>query len=142
MGRKRASRKSKTIGFKAFQDTDADLVTWWDGMPEGERSGVLRDLIRTAIAGQNGTPRSNGHSASTNGNSHGHQQLTQVCEDTAWIRNALTDLPGYLERLVAQVAVVQPVTQQIMPDSPPDDTPRMEPDAIDRRKAKMRQNAW
>ncbi len=145
MGRKRASRTSKTIGFKAFQDTDADLLTWWESIPEGERSGILRDLIRTTLAGQGNRPRSNGHSTNGNGahpNGPGYQQFAQVSEDTARIRNALTDLPGYLERLVTQVAVVRPVMQPETPDDLPGDTRRLEQDAIDRRKANMRQNAW
>ncbi len=145
MGRKRSSRKSKTIGFKAFQDSDADLLAWWEDIPEGERSGVLRDLIRAALAEQGSGPKSNGHSANGNGthaNGNGYRQLAQVSEDTAWIRNALLDLPGYLERLVARVSVIRPVVQEAARDVLPDEAPRLEPDAIDRRKAKMRQNAW
>ena|SRR5664279_5619518 len=134
MGRKRAIQKSKTIGFKAFQETDADLLTWWDGLPDGERSQVLRDLIRAAIARQSSHPNSNGHGSS--------QAFTQVCEDIASIRTAITDLPGYLERIVTQVAVVRPVMEPGIPDTPPDNTPRLEQEAIDRRKANMRQNTW
>lgn len=137
MGRKRASRKSKTIGFKAFQDTDADLLMWWDGVPEGERSQILRDLIRAALSEQGSSLRSNGHGI--NGNGH---ELAQVSEDTAWIRSALSDLPSYLERLVTQVAITRPVIQHGPPEVLSGDSPKLEQDAIDRRKAKMRQNTW
>jgi len=49
MGRKRATRQSKTIGFKAFCDDDANILDWWESLPEGKRSDTLRHLIREAI---------------------------------------------------------------------------------------------
>jgi hypothetical protein len=128
-------RRSKTIGFKAFHDADQDILTWWEEMPEGERSQVLRDLIRAAMAGQGISSPSNGHNANS-------FQLTQVCEDTAWIRNALSDLPAYLDRLVGQVAATRQVPQAVVSEEPQDDGPRLEQDAIERRKTKMRQNVW
>src|SRR5437870_4494316 len=73
-------RPSKTIGFKAFQDTDQDILEWWEGLPEGQRSQVLRDLIRSAMADQGISSEWNGHKADG-------QQLAQVGEDTAWIRS-------------------------------------------------------
>lgn len=137
MSRTRAGRKSKTIGLKAFQDTDADILAWWEGMPEGERSSILRHLIRTAIADQTVSRNQNGNGSHGNGN-----QFAQVCEDTAWIRNALSDLPTYLDQLVRQVAATRPVSQVMMTDELPDVVPRLEQEAIERRRSKMRQNAW
>jgi hypothetical protein len=32
-------------------------------------------------------------------------RFTQMCDDTNWIRTALMDLPGYVERVIQQVAV-------------------------------------
>ncbi len=130
-------RQSKTIGFKAFYDDDADILEWWERMPEGERSQVLRDLIRAALMGQADKPRANGHTTAVKG-----QELAQVCEDTTWIRNALSDLPSYLERLMSQVVVTRPVLQVEPPDDVQDEGPRLEQDAIERRKTKMRQNVW
>jgi hypothetical protein len=34
------------IGFKAFIDTDQDIIAWWDDLPPGQRSEVLRTIIR------------------------------------------------------------------------------------------------
>lgn len=134
MSRKRADAKCKTIGFKAFYGNDADILTWWEAMPEGERSDVLRELIRKAINSESrGTPQT-GQSKDT--------QFRQVCEDTAWIRNALTDLPGYLERLVVRVTAAQAASPPVTPDSPPNDVPQLAQEVIQRRKANMRQNTW
>ena len=130
-------RQSKTIGFKAFCDDDADILAWWEGMPEGARSQVLRDLIRTAMTGQDNNHRANGHNTSAN-----DQQLAQITEDTAWIRNALSDLPAYLERLVGQVPVIRLAPQAALPNELQSESPRLEQDAIERRKTKMRQNVW
>jgi len=128
-------RQSKTIGFKAFHDADQDILDWWEGMPEGERSRVLRNLIRAAIAGHEVSSQSNGHRAND-------PQLAKVCEDTAWIRHALSDLPAYLELLMSQLAVTRLVPQAVLTDEPQDDAPRLEQNAIERRKTKMRQNVW
>ncbi len=130
-------RKSKTIGFKAFYNDDADILAWWEEMPEGERSQVLRELIRAAPTGQENNQRANGHNTGAN-----RQQLAKVCEDTTWIRSALSDLPAYLERLVGQAVVTRPVLQVEPSDEAQDDGPRLEQDAIERRKTKMRQNVW
>ena len=45
--RKRYKRRvSRMIGFKAFIDTDQDIIAWWDELPPGQRSEVLRTIIR------------------------------------------------------------------------------------------------
>ena len=35
-------RTSKIIGFKAFYERDDDILDWWENIPSGERSHVLR----------------------------------------------------------------------------------------------------
>ena len=131
MGRKRSRRFSKTIGFKAFHDTDADIIAWWEALPEGDRSDLLRDLIRAAIAGS----VAHKHEPAT-------PMLRQISDDTAWLRAALTDLPGYLERLVSQVASSRPEASSTDSGTPPAAASHLDQDAVQRRKAKMRQNDW
>lgn len=48
---KRRPRPGKLIGFKAFVDTDQDIIAWWDNLPPGQGSEVLRTLIRDHLAG-------------------------------------------------------------------------------------------
>jgi hypothetical protein len=95
MGRRRraAKRTSKVIGFKAFHDTDGDLLAWWDGIEEGDRSDTIRDILREYLFGKPKTAPPTG--------------LSRIGEDTAWIRLALNDLPGYVEQVIQHVAAMQ-----------------------------------
>jgi hypothetical protein len=97
MGRRRraAKRTSKVIGFKAFHDTDGDLLGWWDGIEEGDRSDTIRDILREYLFGKRKTA------------SPVPPDLSRIGEDTAWIRLALNDLPGYVEQVIQQVAAMQ-----------------------------------
>ncbi len=139
MGRKRARKKS--IGFKANVETDQDLITWWEAIPAGERSEVLRDLVRLAISGE----------VRSGGKEH-PSQLAQVQEDTAWIREAFLELPSYLEQLVSQVAAVAVVRPTNRPAdngaAEPADDVMVEPvaqvdqETLDRRRTRMSKAAW
>jgi hypothetical protein len=44
--KKKSKRGFKLIAFKAYHDTDTDILDWWEGIEEGERSEMIRDLIR------------------------------------------------------------------------------------------------
>ena len=45
-------REHKLIAFKAYYDTDEDILDWWEGIEEGERSDVIRDMIREHLVPQ------------------------------------------------------------------------------------------
>jgi hypothetical protein len=127
MGRRRrtAKRTSKVIGFKAFHDTDADLLAWWDGIEEGDRSDTIRDILREYLFGQrkNAPP----------------PDLNRIGEDTAWIRLALTDLPGYVEQVIQHVAARQvTVTANVAATAAPGLT---EQEAA-RRERRMHKTQW
>jgi hypothetical protein len=97
MGRRRrtAKRTSKVIGFKAFHDTDGDLLAWWDGIEEGDRSDTIRDILRESLFGKRKPQLSP------------PPDLSRIGEDTAWIRLALNDLPGYVEQVIQHMAAMQ-----------------------------------
>jgi hypothetical protein len=124
MGRKRNRRQHKVIGLKVYADCDADIINWWESIAVGERSDILRDLIRMAIGGhvvKRQAPMDIG--------------LTDIKQDTDWIRSALNDLPAYLERLFHNV---QPVTNvQHQPTRAPD-VPVLKDDDVARREARMK----
>lgn len=44
--RDRLGRPNVLIGFKAFEDSDADLISWWKHLPHGEGSLLLRKILR------------------------------------------------------------------------------------------------
>lgn len=94
MSNTRASKK-RSIGFKACEDEDADLISWWETMPKGVRSSMLRTLIRAAMQ------------VELEVNQTQHTDLAQLNEDTAWLKQALIDLPGYLEAVIGRVAVTK-----------------------------------
>ena len=92
--RKMAKRQYRMITFKVFEDSDGDILDWWEAIEEGERSDAVRDLIRGYLGQQ---PRIRKLLTIP--------ELLEVRQDTLWIRDALNEMPGYLERLVQQVAV-------------------------------------
>ena len=40
--RKKPKRPHRLIAFKAFEDTDRDILDWWEGIEEGQRSETIR----------------------------------------------------------------------------------------------------
>ena len=104
--RKTSKRRYRMITFKVFEDTDSDILDWWEGIDEGERSDTLRDLIRGYLGKQ---PRK--HKLLT------IPELLEVRQDTLWIRDALNEMPGYLERLVQHVAAKGVAQMTIQPEA-------------------------
>lgn len=106
--RKKQKRQHKTLSFKAFEDTDQDILDWWEGIESGERSEALRDLIREHLDGRNGRNRLPRKSA-PEPEVVPMVELARVRDDTTWIREALHDIPAYLEQVIQTVASMQPV---------------------------------
>ena len=137
--RKPKKRTYRTITFKVFYDTDEDILDWWEGIEVGERSDAIRDVIREQIGLQ---PH---HKAKV----IDLPELLEVRRDTLWIRDALNDMPAYLERVIQHVAantVVQPVTVGQHPPraSPPvqNNEPALTDDDAERRTKRMRKATW
>lgn len=91
-------RTSKIIGFKAFFERDDDILEWWENIPSGERSHVLRSLIRAYLTGEViVTPY--GEEAVAFSSS---VQLARVQSDTTQIRDAVMEIPTYIEQIISQ----------------------------------------
>ena len=103
---KTVKRRYRMITFKVFEDTDDDILDWWEGIEEGERSDALRDVIRTHL-GKQPRPRK----------MLTIPELLEVRQDTLWIRDALNDMPAYLERLIQHIAAANPMQMEIQPDA-------------------------
>ena len=98
IGNTTAQRTNKIIGFKAFFERDDDILDWWDNIPAGERSHVLRTLIRAYLSGEViVTPY--GEEALSFSSS---VQLARLSSDTAHIRAALHDIPTSIEQVLSQ----------------------------------------
>jgi len=128
-------REHKLIAFKAFFDTDRDILEWWEGMQDGERSEVIRDLLRGYVKGlplyEARRPK-----VAVDGS-----VVLQVLDDTAWIRGALNDMPAYLEGLLGRMTVnTVPINAVQAAPVPPDNS--LNDDSLARRKAKMGKAGW
>lgn len=133
MPRKRkAKRAFKLIAFKAYHDTDQDILDWWEGIEDGERSNALRDLIRSQL----GVQRQSENTTET--------ELLAVRRDTVWIRDALNDLPVYLERLMHELSA----NGQSIPNGPPParaspaDDPALTDAEAQRRTRRLKRATW
>ncbi len=134
---KKSKRAFKLIAFKAYYDTDQDILDWWEVIEEGERSDALRDLIREqlGVRRKSKTPIID------------LPELLEVRRDTLWIRDALNDMPAYLEQVIQHVAAnVQPIVAGQHPPraSPPLQTnePALTHTDTERRTQRMRKATW
>ena len=97
-----AKQKRATATVKMTYSEDSDLIAWWNSIPRGSRNAVMKDMMRGYIEHNRGgyrpiMPRNIPQPFDPG-------RFTQVCDDTAWIRTALMDLPGYVERVIQHVA--------------------------------------
>jgi hypothetical protein len=134
-------RNYRMINFKVYYDTDQDILDWWEDIEAGERSDAVRDLIREQL----GSVRRKHSKAPI----IDLPELLEVRRDTLWIRDALNDMPAYLERVIQHVAantVVQPVVVGQHPPraSPPvqRDEPALTDDDAERRTKRIRKATW
>jgi len=136
MPKKKGKRGFKLIAFKAYYDTDQDILDWWESIEEGERSDALRDLIREQLGGVRRKPKAPIIDL---------PELLEVRRDTLWIRDALNDMPAYFERMLQQMAVAPMSVGQhpprVSPDSTKDESALTDADTA-RRTQRMKKAAW
>jgi hypothetical protein len=136
--RKAAKRRYQTITFKAFEDSDRDILDWWEGIEEGDRSDELRDVIRVYLGKQ---PRRKTMNI---------PELVEVRQDTLWIRDALNDMPAYLERMMQYVAAQSAAQGTMHPQAQaPIESSVLQPNEPalsssdkDRRSRRMKRSKW
>jgi hypothetical protein len=105
--RKKQKRQHRLIAFKAFEDTDQDILDWWEDLEEGQRSDAIRELIREHLNGRSGRQRPL-RKSDPDPDVLPVTELARVRDDTIWIREALHNMPSYLERVIQTVAAMQP----------------------------------
>ena len=106
-----AKQKRATATVKMTYSEDSDLIAWWNSIPRGSRNAVMKDMMRGYIEHNRGgyrpiMPRNIPQPFDPG-------RFTQVCDDAAWIRTALMDLPGYVERVIQHVVAVGGVQSNI-----------------------------
>jgi hypothetical protein len=137
--KKKSKRAFKLIAFKAYYDTDQDILDWWEYIEEGERSDAMRDLIREQL----------GIRRKSKAPIIDLPELLEVRRDTLWIRDALNDMPAYLERIIQHVAANGVVQSMAVGQHPPRasppavmDEPALTNDDAERRTKRMRKATW
>ena len=137
--KKKSKRAFKLIAFKAYYDTDEDILGWWENIEEGERSDAMRELIREQLGIQH-KPRK--------ATIIDLPELMEVRRDTLWIKDALNDMPAYLERVIQHVAAnVHPIAVgQTLPRASPQvvvqDDPALTDAESERRTRRMKRATW
>ena len=136
--KKKNKRQFKLIAFKAYYDTDEDILDWWESIDDGERSDEIRDVIRDFIGLQ---PRRKAKLIHL-------PELTEVRRDTIWIKDALNDMPAYLERMMEDVArnwqpmIVSQTQPRASPQPVRSDEPALTDTESQRRTQRMRKATW
>jgi hypothetical protein len=137
--KKKSKRAFKLIAFKAYYDTDQDILDWWEAIEEGERSDALRDLIREQL----------GIRRKSKAPIIDLPELLEVRRDTLWIRDALNDMPAFLERVIQHVAANSVVQSMAVGQHPPRASPSaardeqaLTDDDAERRTKRMRKATW
>ncbi len=137
--RRPRKRNYKMINFKVYYDTDQDILDWWEGIEAGERSDAMRDLIREQLEGIPRRPKLPVIDL---------PELLEVRRDTLWIRDALNDMPAYLEQVIQHVAAHMQLTtaSEMLPRASPQAMEKDEPALTDadaeRRTKRMRKATW
>ena len=139
--KKPSKRQFRTITFKVFYDTDDDILDWWEGIENGDRSETLRDLIRDRIDERNGHRRSSCKSI-PEPEVVPMMDLARVRDDTTWIREALHDMPAYLEQVIQTVAAMQPAIATAGGTISLQTEPSLSMQDKTEREANMRKKTW
>lgn len=138
MTQRSRKRRYRMINFKVYFDGDQDILDWWEGIEAGERSDAVRDLIRQHL----GSARRSSKTPIS-----ALPELLEVHRDTRWIKDALNDMPAYLERVIQHVAAnAQPVlvgqhSARAAPPAQPHE-PALTDAAAERRTMRMRKATW
>lgn len=134
--RKPKKRSYRTITFKVFYDTDEDILDWWEGIEAGERSDAIRDLIREQLGQQPQRPAK----------IIDLPELMEVRRDTLWIKDALNDMPAYLERVIQHVAATAQVNvgkpARASPEVAASNEPALTDAETQRRTRRMKGATW
>ncbi len=133
----KARRMTATVKMTFTEDTD--LIGWWNSIPRGSRNAVMKDMMRDYMERNRGgfrpvIPRNLPQPFDP-------QRFTQVCDDAAWIRSALNDLPGYMERVIQHVAAMQPVGGAVGTYAR-EPTKGFDDEEVTKREAKVRKAQW
>jgi hypothetical protein len=108
---------------------DADLIGWLLTIPAGQRQGIMKRALRAEMSKR---------PANADPIEQVAVDTAQLREDAAWLRQALEDLPSYLNSLLAGLG------GGWAPPSPPavEEAPRLSDTDAAKIKANMLKKKW
>lgn len=132
MAKRKPKRPYRLIGFKAYFDGDQAIIDWWESLDEGSRSSAIRDMLHTALG------------LNPPGRKTTLLDLAELRQDTSRIRQTLEEMPTVLERMVVQVAALQPVGAAAVTSTsaPTHDMPVLNDAESQRRARKLARVSW
>src|SRR5260221_5894115 len=80
-----------TLTVKLTTGKDDGLINWLASLPKGERQALVKRMLRDAVQQRRDD----------------EQRMALIGQDTAWLRAALSELPGWMEGLLSRISVVQ-----------------------------------
>lgn len=126
------------IGFRVLPDRDGDILDWWGAIPNGERSHILRSLIRAYLCGEIiVTPEGEKPTEFSR-----NLQLAQLQVEAMWIKNSLKDLPEYLENLIGGLKVVQGQSNPVSPPAEKTSSSPIPQEDMEQRSLHISNRSW
>lgn len=115
------------VTIKLTVGKDDDLIDWLASLPKGTRQAAIKDMLRDAVQ------RSRQGASTTD-------PLTQIGQDTAWLRAASSEMPTWMEGLLSRIAVIQ--TAEVPSDVKPGRTGQLSTDGVARREKRIAKATW
>ena len=128
----------KHIGFRVLPERDDDIMSWWDAIPNGERSHILRSLIRAYLSGEVVLTEEGERPTEFSRN----LQLAQLQAEATFIKNSLQDLPEYLENLIGGLKIVQAQAQAQKPTAKEAEDSPIPQEGADQRFRHIAKRGW
>jgi hypothetical protein len=129
---------NRYIGFRVLAERDEDILDWWNTIPNGERSHILRSLIRAYLCGEVIlTPEGEKPTEFSR-----NLQLAQLQAEALWIKNSLKDLPEYLENLIGGLKVVQAQSSPAVPALAETNSQPITSQGVEQRAQQISKRGW
>lgn len=143
--RKKSSRVTVTIHLTPGKDDD--LIEVVRAIPMGQRMNVFKNVFRGVTAGKGASvlpipqqqplpmPMMPDHS----------EALKHLTDKIEWMERAVSDMPGYFENLIKEVAVAKPsrsTRASPPPPAPEPDRERASEDVLQQRDQRLKKASW
>jgi hypothetical protein len=116
------------VTIKLTAGKDDDLIDWLASLPKGTRQAVIKDMLREAVK----RSRQEANSAAL---------LTQIGQDTAWLRATLSEMPTWMEGVLSRLVVSQ-APDSLQAEVKPTRTGQLSTAGVTRREKRIAKATW